>query len=1064
MRICSDCQRCFDDSEVYCTEEAHPALSKLRDGGPDIIPGYRLDLFLGSDTRGENYYASETVSGGPCLISIISTDETHSRQFLGEADLATAFCHPNAVDVYDTGYLDTGEVFVVSEDPEGNTLRDLLEREGVPRILTTIQVVRQTAEALYALHMNGLKHGAINPENILLTSDAQNRLLVRVRDLDFGDVLGATIVPRRSHVDADLYTLRYFAPEQCSGAGASEKTDIYSLGIVLHEMLAGTPPFNASKAVGLIEQHRNQRPPEVKVDHFDLRMLVTHTLMEALQKQPEMRQASANVFARQMRHMEQLVTHASVPPPLPVPVISRKSQVVYTPRSRSANEGDIQPAVVAPFVKTVSEADDVPLVNIGAEIASPVEMAASMPAAETAVIRELPFDEPIVEKLHVVEAPVFEDRATRSRRKSLKRRLRSMASPMADEPTIDEATVQKSPVVDEIPPEAGTTFKNKEPHRLRLKVLKRRLRSLVSQTRELRPAEESVVVPTADFEELAASKAQPHHAQRKASKKKDRVVTPAGAENVVAQNIVAEDTVAIEATAKAVATETIAKTKPVRTKAKPKATGDLKPAAPAMAAVASARNVAPKIVRSKEPEKTASEVAVVEPSSPEPVAETNVVETVPIAVVPTTPILKEPKKIVWEQPEDDIPSLDDVMQALAFETAAEVPLIQASEASIAAPVLKRTEPKKIEWEQPEDDIPSIDDVMDALGAESVSQIPVVAAEPTVIAAPQEPAKVKCEEPRVLSCIPSAAETLESGSGRWISEVPVAKVAASAVHEEPKKVAKEMPKDEVPRRAAVEAPVKRPVSKSPVVEPKPQRVTPLPVYTSKFTVDLESEEPQDLYSGDPRSGLQNAIYIPYARTAIATSRNVRRDRRDAMFSAYSRPSNSRHRLRMAGGIVATVAAAVFLGRVLVNELVPKGGASEPAIATTTTARSTAPQTAMPAPVLPVKPTTAIDTKKLPPEQPEVIQAKMPAKETQPLAKDKMSRNTVAVDADVKSQTLISQNIRPASPPLSTIVITYGSGKVSSRVEPFKSATGKRPIPVGKKGEESTRPRIVKNPKN
>ena len=87
------------------------------------------------------------------------------------------------------------------------------------------------------------------------------------------------------------------------------------MGIVLYEMLAGRPPFNAPTAAGLIEKHRNQRPPDIRIDNFDLRMLITHSLMESLSKRPEDRQSSANALARQLRHVVQLATHVSTPPP-----------------------------------------------------------------------------------------------------------------------------------------------------------------------------------------------------------------------------------------------------------------------------------------------------------------------------------------------------------------------------------------------------------------------------------------------------------------------------------------------------------------------------------------------------------------------------------------------------------------------------------------------------------------------------------------------------------------------------------------------------------------------------
>ena len=1082
MRVCLDCQYCFDDSEVYCAEEGHSALSILRDGGPDIIPGYRLELFLGSDAKGENYCAYETASRGRCLISIRSTDETRSRQFLSEADLATAFCHPNVGDVYEAGYLDTGEVFVVAEDAEGETLRERMEREGVPRLLTTIQVIRQAAEALYALHMNGLKHGAINPQNILLTSDAQNRLLVRLRDLDFGDVLATSIVSSRSHIDRDLYPLRYFAPEQCSGAGATEKTDIYSLGIVLHEMLAGTAPFQASKAVGLIDQHRNQQPPEVRVDHYDLRMLVANTLMEALRKQPEMRQASANVFARQMRHMEQLVTRASVPPPVPVPVVTRKSQVVFAPPARMPSETDIQPVLVTPSLEMEYEVDTpLAVTSIEPDVVSPIQM--SVPDVEPPLIPELPFEKPNVEILVAVEEVGSTGKRGRSRRKVLKRRLRSIATPTHEIHSTDEQIAE--------PPTVTQFVQAREPHRSRLKVLKKKLRSLVAPTTETLPIAEAIAQTPVVAETIVAK--GPRRSRRKALKTRRRIMVQPADEKVI-QDATPAEAIAQSAPPEVPVVEPVADVKPVRAKAKPKTIRDVKPAAPAMAAVASSRNIAPKIVRSKEPD-----------IKPEAAAVQNAarVEAAQIAAVLTGSKREEPKKIVWEQPEDDIPSLEGVMETLAIETEVKSPIAQVAETKMAAPVLKQKEPRKVEWEQPEDDIPSLDDVMEALSAEPVAQSmkveaaepapvsavsvsvtepkifkcqelednkpsiqdgtetlsarpAVEAAEPTIEADQAVPKKMKCEHARGVDPeIPSAPMVLETCANE---SVPVREIAVIAAREEPKTIANERPKDVVEHQG------KEPVAMIPIVEPKPQRVTPLPVSTTRFTIDLEAVEPQGLSLDDQPRRHQEAIFLPHAiKTARARTKNVGRDRRDPMFSAYARPSNNRHRMRIVGGTVAMLATAVFLGRIVVNEFTLTNP-SEPAASTTTEVRTTVQEPARPAPILPVRPTTVADPKKLPPEQPVVIQAKLATKEVQSLAKDR-SRNTAAVSADINSRTLVSQNIRSALPPASTLVITYGSGKVTSRVEPPKGSNGKGPIiPLGKKGEESTRPRIVRNPRN
>jgi hypothetical protein len=97
-------------------------------------------------------------------------------------------------------------------------------------------------------------------------------------------------------------------------------------------MLAGAPPFDAPKASGLIEKHRHQRPAEIRIDNFDLRMLLTHTLSESLQKEPEKRHTTALAFARQLRHMDQLATHVSTPPPaIAVPPAQIASTMVVKP-------------------------------------------------------------------------------------------------------------------------------------------------------------------------------------------------------------------------------------------------------------------------------------------------------------------------------------------------------------------------------------------------------------------------------------------------------------------------------------------------------------------------------------------------------------------------------------------------------------------------------------------------------------------------------------------------------------------------------------------------------------
>ena len=181
MKVCAFCGRCYDDSVVECSGEGHPDLSEAKDRNPLMIAGYRLDTLLESGVRGETYRAVQTECGRSCLIRVLPADSANRDLFLREARGAAAFFHPNVVDIYEAEELETGEVFVVAEDPDGKDLRGFLNTVGVPELLNTVEVVRQTAEALDALHSKGLVHGAIKPENIILATNREGGLRIRVQ-------------------------------------------------------------------------------------------------------------------------------------------------------------------------------------------------------------------------------------------------------------------------------------------------------------------------------------------------------------------------------------------------------------------------------------------------------------------------------------------------------------------------------------------------------------------------------------------------------------------------------------------------------------------------------------------------------------------------------------------------------------------------------------------------------------------------------------------------------------------------------------------------------------------
>ena len=399
MKICFACKRCFDEPADRCIEADHPPLADYRNGHSLMVPGYSLDRLLASVTKADTYLARRLDCDRTCLIKVVSTDQQGGEKFLRDAGQAAGVFDARIADIYETGQLAGYEYFVVEEDVAERTLRDHLDEAGTPDLLASIRIVEQIAEALHALHLNGLTHGSVRPENIFLNFDDEGRPDIRIRGIDLGGVAARNIVSNKFLIDSAIDTVRYFAPEQCAGAPACPQTDVYSLGLILFELLAGSPPFDAPKAVALIEMHKTHRAPEVMIDDLELRMLVAHSLSESLQKQPSFRQSSADLFARQMRHIEQLATHVSTPPPaVSIPVVQPKppgfnttaaaparipiaeprmfddEDVTYERSAESSQESDVDPLTqLSETITTNFVLPEEPLHSVGPEPRSEFE-------------------------------------------------------------------------------------------------------------------------------------------------------------------------------------------------------------------------------------------------------------------------------------------------------------------------------------------------------------------------------------------------------------------------------------------------------------------------------------------------------------------------------------------------------------------------------------------------------------------------------------------------------------------------------------------------------------------
>ncbi len=307
MKICSVCHRCYEDSVADC-EENHGSLTAARLGSREMIANYRLDFLLERDATGETYRATRDGFDQVFIIKIFalnSTSDTAQRQKIqSEAQAVSGVNHPNIARVYEFGSIDSGEFYTVTEAVGGQTLRECLRKIGVLPEITAVQVAKYAAEALEAAHQVGVTHRAVSPANIILVQNNKT-LSVKLQNFDFGGVRQQAAVADFSAIQPPIDALRYLAPEQVAGEETDARSDIYSLAVVLYEMLCGRSPFDAPTSTVISDRRINEKPLEQL--SFDTRALLKHILRQSLQKRPEARPQTAGNFARQLRHIEQLL-------------------------------------------------------------------------------------------------------------------------------------------------------------------------------------------------------------------------------------------------------------------------------------------------------------------------------------------------------------------------------------------------------------------------------------------------------------------------------------------------------------------------------------------------------------------------------------------------------------------------------------------------------------------------------------------------------------------------------------------------------------------------------------
>jgi len=252
---------------------------------------YELDSRIAIGGMGEVWEATDHVIGRTVAIKILKDeymgDPGFLERFRAEARHAALVNHEGIASVFDYGE-ENGSAFLVMELVPGEALSTILERDGSLSTDKTLDIVAQTALALQAAHAAGLVHRDIKPGNLLITPDG------RVKITDFGIARIADQVPLTATGQV-MGTVQYLSPEQASGHPASPSTDIYSLGIVAYECLAGKRPFTGESQVAIAMAQINDAPPPLPTTVAEP---VANLVMSMIAKKPEDRPATASAVAR----------------------------------------------------------------------------------------------------------------------------------------------------------------------------------------------------------------------------------------------------------------------------------------------------------------------------------------------------------------------------------------------------------------------------------------------------------------------------------------------------------------------------------------------------------------------------------------------------------------------------------------------------------------------------------------------------------------------------------------------------------------------------------------------
>ena len=265
--------------------------------GQKISDRYQIIKSIGEGGMANVYLAYDTILDRNVAVKILrgdlSSDEKFVRRFQREALSASSLSNPNIVEVYDVGE-DNGEFYIVMEYIEGKHLKALLKKRGKLTVTEVVDIMSQIANGLSVAHDSYIIHRDIKPQNIMILENG----MVKITDFGIAMAINATQLTQTNSV---MGSVHYLPPEQASGKGATLQSDIYSMGILMYELLTGKLPFKGDNAIEIALKHLKEHVPPVSDELPNIPQSIENIIIRATAKNPKNRYADAREMYEDLR-------------------------------------------------------------------------------------------------------------------------------------------------------------------------------------------------------------------------------------------------------------------------------------------------------------------------------------------------------------------------------------------------------------------------------------------------------------------------------------------------------------------------------------------------------------------------------------------------------------------------------------------------------------------------------------------------------------------------------------------------------------------------------------------